>query len=69
MSDCVGFLFGFKAREQAHSVLCNCWRNAEAGQKDQLDGIFFDRNRLKFKSSSRCCARELFLSFPSMSNL
>jgi len=37
---------GFKARQQAHSELCNCWRNAEAEQKDQQDGIFFDRNRL-----------------------
>ncbi len=44
--DCAGFLFGFKARKQAHSELCNCWSNAEAGQKDQQDGIFFDRNRL-----------------------
>ena len=47
MSDSAGFLFGFEARQQAHSQLCNCWRNAEAGQKDQQDGIFFDRNRLK----------------------
>ena len=46
MPDCAGFLFGFKARQQAHSKLCNCWRNTEAGQKDQQDGIFFDRNRL-----------------------
>jgi len=44
--DCAGFLFGFKARQQAHSELCNCWGNAEAEQKDQQDGIFFDRNRL-----------------------
>jgi len=27
------FLFGFKARKQAHSKLCNCFRNAEAEQK------------------------------------
>jgi len=47
MPDCAGFLFGFKARQQAHSELCNCWGNAEAEQKDQQDGIFFDRNRLK----------------------
>jgi len=46
IADCAGFLFGFKAREQAHSELCNCWGNAEAEQKDQQDGIFFDRNRL-----------------------
>ena len=39
-------MFGFKARQQAHSGLCNCWRNTEAEQKDQQDGIFFDRNRL-----------------------
>jgi len=39
-------LFGFKARQQAHSELCNCWGNAEAEQKDQQDDIFFDRNRL-----------------------
>ncbi len=44
--DCAGFLFGFKARQQAHSELCNGWGNAEAGHKDQQDGIFFDRNRL-----------------------
>jgi hypothetical protein len=44
--DCAGFLFGFKARQQAHSELCNGWRNAEAEQKDQQDGRFFDRNRL-----------------------
>jgi len=44
--DCAGFLFGFKARQQAHGELCNCWGNAEAEQKDQQDGIFFDRNRL-----------------------
>jgi len=44
--DCTGFLFGFKARQQAHSELCNCWGNAEAEQKDQQDDIFFDRNRL-----------------------
>jgi hypothetical protein len=24
MPDCVGFLFAFKARKQAHSELCNC---------------------------------------------
>jgi hypothetical protein len=41
-----GFLFGFKARRQAHSELCNCRRNAEAEQKDQQGGMFFDRNRL-----------------------
>jgi len=44
--DCAGFLFGFKARQQGHSELCNCWGNAEGEQKDQQDGIFFDRNRL-----------------------
>ncbi len=44
--DCAGFLIGFKARQQAHSALCNGWGNAEAGQKDQQDGILFDRNRL-----------------------
>jgi hypothetical protein len=42
-----GFLFGFKARRQVHSELCNCRRNAEAEQKDQQGGMFFDRNRLK----------------------
>jgi len=47
IADCAGLLFGFKAREQAHSELCNCWGNAEAEQKDQQDGIFFDRNRLR----------------------
>ncbi len=30
-----GFLFIFKARKQAHSKLCNCFRNAEDGQKDK----------------------------------
>ena len=35
--DCAGFLFGFKARQQAHSELCNCWGNAEAEQKDPQD--------------------------------
>ena len=39
-------LFGFKARQQLHKSLCACWRNTEAEQKDQQDGIFFDRNRL-----------------------
>jgi len=47
MPDCAGFLFGFKALQQAHSEPCNCWGNAEAEQKDQQDGIFFDRNRLR----------------------
>ena len=28
-------------------ALCNCWRNAEAEQKGQQGGIFFDRNRLR----------------------
>jgi hypothetical protein len=41
-------LFGFKARQQAHSEVCNGWRNAEAEQKDQQDGRFFDRNRLTY---------------------
>jgi hypothetical protein len=40
-------LFGFKARQQAHSELCDGWRNAEAEQKDQQNGMFFDRNRLR----------------------
>jgi hypothetical protein len=44
--DCAEFLFGFKALQQAHSELCNGWRNAEAEQKHQQDGRFFDRNRL-----------------------
>jgi hypothetical protein len=46
MPDGAGFLFAFKARQQAHSGLCNGWRNAEGEQRDQQDGIFFDRNRL-----------------------
>jgi len=59
--DCAGFLFGFKAQQQAHSELCNCWGNAEAEQKDQQDGIFFDRNRLNSlrrrpKHPSQCLA-------------
>ena len=53
MPDCDEFLFGFKARQQAHSELCNCWRNAEAKQKDQQDSIFFDRNRLKARRRAR----------------
>jgi len=27
-------------------ALCNCNRNADEGQKDKKDGMFFDRNRL-----------------------
>jgi hypothetical protein len=51
--DCAGFLFGFKARRRAHSEPYNCRRNAEAEQKDQQDGMLFDRNcfsinRLKY---------------------
>jgi inorganic pyrophosphatase len=30
-----GFLFVFKARQQAHSELCNCCCNVEDGQKDK----------------------------------
>jgi hypothetical protein len=30
-----GFLFVFKAKKQAHSELCNCFCNAEDGQKDK----------------------------------
>jgi hypothetical protein len=40
MPDGAGFLFAFKARQQAHSGLFNCWRNAEGDQKDQQDGNF-----------------------------
>ena len=29
-------LFGSKARKQAHSKLCNCFRNAATGQKSAL---------------------------------
>jgi elongation factor P--beta-lysine ligase len=29
------FLFVFKAWQQAHSELCNCFRNEEDGQKDK----------------------------------
>jgi hypothetical protein len=32
---CVGFLFLFKACKQTHSKLCNCFHNAEEGQKDK----------------------------------
>ncbi len=42
--DCAGFLLDFKARELAHSELCNCYRNAEIEQKDQQGGLFFNRN-------------------------
>jgi hypothetical protein len=31
--DCAEFLFRFKARQQAHSELCNGWCNAEAEQE------------------------------------
>ncbi|PKM36724.1 MAG: hypothetical protein CVV06_09600, partial [Gammaproteobacteria bacterium HGW-Gammaproteobacteria-10] len=30
-------LFGSKARKQAHSKLCNCFRNAATGQKSALE--------------------------------
>jgi len=40
-------LFAFKARNPAHSELCNGFRNAEGGQKDKRDGMSFDGNRLK----------------------
>lgn len=41
------FLFAFRARTPAHSVLCNGLRNAEGGRKGKLNGMFFDRNRLR----------------------
>jgi CheY-like chemotaxis protein len=44
--DCAGFSFVFKARQQAHSELCNCCRNAEDGRKDKQDGMRFFGNRL-----------------------
>ena len=32
-----GFLFVFKAQQQAHSGLCNCFCNAEDEQKDKSE--------------------------------
>jgi len=45
--DCAGFSFAFKARQPAHSALCNSWRNAEGGRKDKQAGISFDKNCLR----------------------
>jgi len=49
--ECAGFSFVFKARQPAHSKLCNGWHNAEDGRKDKQAGMFFDRNRLIFRGA------------------
>ena len=41
-----GFWFVFKARQPAHSGLCNGCRNTEDGRKDPQDGISLNRNHL-----------------------
>ena len=45
--ECAGFSFVFKARQPAHSKLCNGWHNAEDARKDKPAGMFFDRNRFR----------------------
>ena len=52
LPDCAGFLFVFKAQQQAQSGLCNWCCNAEDGQIYQQGGKFFDRNHLKARSVS-----------------
>jgi putative flippase GtrA len=61
--DCAGFLFGFKARRQAHSELCNGRRNAEAEQKDKQGGTFFDRNRPSLPDGRRRSSFSLLLQY------
>jgi|GEM_PF-1034761 hypothetical protein len=59
-------LFGSKARKQAHSKLCNCFRNAATGQKSASENRKCGRAKyIMQKAQQANCAPKFILAWKS----